>query len=96
MPSKETPKSEICTSVRVCLVEGRKLLGGLRNENMCYALISKKFYLESKELVEIKELLIEYEVIISNNVPDGLPHMRSIGHCMDLILGASLSNKATH
>ena len=45
---------------------------------------------------EIVELLNEYKDIIANDILDGLPPIRSISHCMDLIPGASLPNKASY
>lgn len=45
---------------------------------------------------KFEELLIEFQAIISDKVPDGLPPIRSISHWMDLIPGASLPNKAPH
>ena len=45
---------------------------------------------------EIAELLNEYKDIIADDLPDGLPPVRSISHCMDLIPGASLPNKAPY
>ena len=41
---------------------------------------------------EITKLLNEYKEIVGEDIADGLPPMRSISHCMDLILGASLPN----
>ena len=46
--------------------------------------------------VEIKRLLDEYEEIIVEDIPDGLPPMRSISHYIDLIPGASFPNKAPY
>ena len=45
---------------------------------------------------EITELLNEYKEIIADDLPNGLPPIRSINHCMDLIPGASLPNKAPY
>ena len=45
---------------------------------------------------EIAELLIEYKDITIDDIPDGLPLVRSISHCMDLIHGASFPNKAPY
>ena len=45
---------------------------------------------------EIIELLNEYKDIIADDIPDGFPLVRSISHCMDLILGASFPNKAPY
>ena len=52
-------------------------------------------YSDSWVLVEITELLNEYKDIIVDDIPDGLPLVRSIGHCMDLIPGASFPKQST-
>ena len=41
-------------------------------------------------------MLGDFFDIISNNAPDGLPPMRNISYQMDLVPGASFSNKAMH
>ena len=43
--------------------------------------------------VEIKRLLEEYKEIVTKNIPNGLPLVRSISHCMDLIPRESLPKK---
>ena len=45
---------------------------------------------------KIAELLNEYKDIIADDLLDGLPPLRSISHCMDLIPRASLLNKAPY
>ena len=45
---------------------------------------------------KVVDLLEEFLDIVSDNVPDGLPLVWKIYHQMNLILGASLLNKATH
>ena len=47
-------------------------------------------------LEEIVELLNEYKEIVAEDIPNGLPPVRSISHCMDLIPGASLPKKAPY
>ena len=47
-------------------------------------------------LEEIAEFLNEYKEIIANYLLDGLPKIRSISHCMDLIPGAILPNKTPY
>ncbi|GLJ40994.1 hypothetical protein SUGI_0848680 [Cryptomeria japonica] len=97
LPLEEPLKNEFYTNARICLVDGRKFMDGLRHENVCFALIPKKTKRpesEGEHSAEIKDLLTEYEDIVSDNVPDGLSPVRSISHCMDLVPGASLPNKA--
>ena len=45
---------------------------------------------------EIAIFLNEYKEIVAEDIPDGLPLVRSISHYMDLIFGASLPNKAPY
>ena len=46
--------------------------------------------------VEITKLLNEYKDIIVDDIHNGLPLVRSISHCMDLIPRASFPNKAPY
>ena len=41
-------------------------------------------------------LIGEYKEIVIEDIPDGLPPMRSISHCMNLIYRASFPNKAPY
>ena len=43
--------------------------------------------------IEIKRFLEEYKEILTKDILDGLPPMRSISHCMDLIPRESFPNK---
>ena len=51
---------------------------------------------DSRVLVEITKFLNEYKEIIADDIPNGLPPIRSMSHCMDLIPRASLPNKAPY
>lgn len=52
---------------------------------------------DSKELsVEVSVLLNEFQDIVSDNVPEGLPLVRKISHHIDLIPRASFPNKVAH
>lgn len=98
LPLMEEPISNVCTFVKVCLMEGRKFVKDLKKNDVCFTMIPNKPSKKIEDNVpeEIDKLLNEYSDIISNNVPDGLPPKRSIDHCMNLIPGASLLNKAPH
>ena len=85
---------KVCNSARICLVNGRKILYGMKNQRMCYALILRKDKEGSGEIpLEVLDLLSEFGDIISDNVPEGLPPVRQINHQIDLLPGASLPNK---
>ena len=45
---------------------------------------------------EIQEILEIFPDIVVDELPHSLPPIRSISHHIDLILGASLPNKATY
>ena len=45
---------------------------------------------------EIIELLNEYKNIVAKDIPDGLPLVRSISHCIDLIPRAIFPNKSPY
>ena len=46
--------------------------------------------------IEIQRLLEEYKEIVTEDIPDGLPPMRSISYSMDLIPGESLPSKSPY
>ena len=46
--------------------------------------------------IEITNFLNENKDIVVEDIPDGLPLVRSISHYMDLIPGASFPNKAPY
>ena len=45
---------------------------------------------------ETTEVLNEYKDIVADDIPNGLPLVRSISHCIDLIPRASFPNKAPY
>ena len=47
----------------------------------------------SQAPTKIENFLNEYKDIIVEDIPNGLSLVRSISHCMDLILGDSFPNK---
>ena len=95
-PLKET-EEKVCGSARVTFVDGRKFLDGMRHEHVCFALIPKASKEEIEDVpVEVADLLNEFQDIVFDNVPNGLPPVRRIIHQMDLILGARFLNKEAH
>ena len=95
-PLKET-EEKVCSSARICYVDGRKFLEGMKHERVCYALIPRVSKEDSEKVPEeVFGMLDEFQDIVSDNVPEGLPPIRQINHQIDLIPGASLPNKAAH
>ena len=87
----------VCSVARVCVVDGKKFLDTMRCEDMSFSIVLKDGKIEVEEgPIEVVNLLKEFPNIVLNNIPNGLPLVWKISHQMDLILGASFPNKATH
>lgn len=62
-----------------------------------FALVTKKVH-EDKDvnfnefLVEIQHILMEFQELVGNALPRGLPPIRSIQHAIDLVLDATFPN----
>ncbi|XP_057814899.1 uncharacterized protein LOC131028602 [Cryptomeria japonica] len=88
---------QVCNNARVCLVDARKFLYGMKHEKFCFAIIPKNYKDVGKEIpTEVAKLLQEFQDIVSNNAPKGLPSLRKISHQIDLVLGVGFPNKAAH
>jgi hypothetical protein len=71
------------------------------NTVVCYALICKQILFSLEDIPSslppiVTNLLQEYADIFPKEVPSGLPPIRGIEHQIDLILGASLPNRAPY
>ena len=117
----ESPHEVNCTTVKICMVNGKQFEKEMKKNQVCFSIIPRKLSFVNGDQVqensvnrvpvsgdrvidgsiervpeEIKKMLNEYKDIIVDDIPDGLPLVRSISHCMDLIPGASLPNKAPY
>ena len=73
----------------------------ISDDDICYALVCKRAMFSLDDIVSsvppaITNLLQEYEDIFPAEIPLGLPPMRGIEHQIDLILGATLPNRAAY
>ena len=56
---------KLCSSPRICLVDGRKFLYGMKHQHLCYALIPRKDKEGSSEIPpEVSDLLSEFGDVI--------------------------------
>jgi hypothetical protein len=85
----------------VILMSGKELLTEVKKEDPQFIVVRKpRIFLTSTRvddlLEEIQELLEEFADIIVDELPCSFPLIRSVSHHIDLILGASLPNKAAY
>jgi hypothetical protein len=89
-------------NITILLMSGKELLTEMeKNEDPQFFVVRKSRIILTSTRVddlpeEIQELLGEFVDIIVDELPHSLPPMRSVSHHIDLILGASLPNKATY
>ena len=121
LPLIEIPDEVNCTTVKICMVNGKQFEKEVKRNWVCFTIIPRKLSFFNKDWAlensvnrvpvsddqvidgsiewvpkEIVELLNEYKDIIDDDIPNNLPPVRSISHCMDLIPKASFPNKAPH
>jgi hypothetical protein len=86
----------------VLLMSGKELLNEVKKkEDAQFIVVRKpKIVLTSTRIddlpEEIQQLLGEFVDIVVDKLPRSLPPIRSISHHIDLIIGASLPNKASY
>ncbi|XP_059067545.1 uncharacterized protein LOC131858349 [Cryptomeria japonica] len=101
--------NDSAVSNNIMVVKEKEFLEGLKEENPpCFAVVirpketnheGRELSLEAKESTCPKvviDLLNKYDGIIADSTNESLPPKRSISHCIDLILGATLPNKAAY
>ncbi|XP_059064707.1 uncharacterized protein LOC131856798 [Cryptomeria japonica] len=90
-------EEKVCSNARICLVDGRKFIDGMKREHLCFSFIPKINKVEVEDIpLEVADLFDEFQDIVFDNLPNVLPSMRNIIHQMDLNTGTSLLNKETH
>jgi hypothetical protein len=90
-------KEEANTSI--LLMSGKELLSEVKKEQeMQFVVLRKPIVILTSTSMEdmpeeFQELLENFADIVVDELPNSLPPIRSISHHIDLILGASLTNK---
>jgi hypothetical protein len=81
------------------LCSSKEFLKEHKRVDFCLVVIPKRVQ-EMEKLnfvpLEIQPLLNEFKEIVVDDLPTGLPPLRSISHQIDLMLGSSFPNKVTH
>jgi len=87
------------SSSRVMLCSAKEFLKEQKKGNFCLAIMPKGVQEDVKASSvppEIQSLLTELKEIVADDMPAGLPPMRSISHQIDFLPGSSLPNKAPY
>ena len=74
LKSLKDKEEKVCGSTRICFVDSKEFLKGMKHEHMCFSIIPK----DSKE--EVEEVPVDMLGEFSDIVPDGLPPVRKISH----------------
>ena len=74
LKSLKDKEGKICSATRICFIDGKEFLKGMKHEHMCFSIIPK----DSKEEVEevptkVENMLGEFSNIVLDNVLDELP-----------------------
>jgi hypothetical protein len=89
-------------SSSIILMSGKELFNEVKKEKeMQFAIVRKPRVILTNSYVEdlpegIQELLENFADIVVDELPHSFPPIRSISHHIDLIIGASLPNKAAY
>eukprot|EP00253_Pinus_taeda_P006315 PITA_06315 len=100
VPIKEEETAET-SGTKALLIGGKQFVKQVEENEANFAVVRRMkpvlLNLEKSELPkEIQELLEEFQEIAADELPDKLPHKRSISHHIDFIPGSSLLNKAAY
>jgi hypothetical protein len=97
--SKEKDCRNICSNSHIMLCSAKEFLREHKKNHLCLALVPREV-LENEKMSlvppEIQPLLNEFKDIVGDDLPTGLPPLRSISHQIDLIPGSSLPNKSPY
>ena len=63
---------KVCSTTRVCVVDGRKFLDIMRHEHVCFSIVPKDGKVEEEVPTKVVDLLEEFPNIFFDNVPNGL------------------------
>ena len=74
-------EEKVCSAAILCFFDRKEFLKGIKHKHMCFSIIPKDRKEEIEEVpTKVVDMLGNFFDIVSNNVPDGLPPMRKIGH----------------
>ena len=93
MPTKKVDQLSIQNKAQqksIMILNEHECETELREAYVACLLLGKEVKVESTVPKEVQPLLDEFKELIPEELPEGLPPMRDIQHCIDLIPGASL------
>jgi hypothetical protein len=93
---KGNDNKNVCSNSHIMMCSTKEFLREKKNTHLCLALMPRQvpeIGKMSSVPPEIQPLLNEFKEIVGDDLPVGLPPLRSISHQIDLIPGSSLPNK---
>ena len=74
LKSLKDKEEKVCSSIKICFVDGKDFLRGMKHEHMCFSIIPKDSKEEVEEVPkEVVDLLEEFLDVVLDNVLGGLP-----------------------
>ena len=81
LKSLKEKEEKVCGAARICFVDRKEFLKGIKHENMYFSIFPRDSKEEEEEVpTEVENALGEFSNIVSDNVLDGLPPIRKISH----------------
>ena len=96
-PAKMEDISKPSRGVGGNLLSKSEFLGEMREQNETYILVVLEANKDNLEVPHLLQTLFhDFQDVIADTIPAGLPPMRSIQHCIDFAPGAVILNKAAY
>ena len=91
------PERKIPKEIGNSFLTGSQLEHGLANQDKIYAILVMDVAIPQQAVHDLLlSLLEEFKDMVPNEIPIGLPPMRSIQHHIDLVPGSTLPNKVAY
>ena len=69
MKQLKDKEERVCIATKICLIDGKEFLKGMKCEHMCFSIISKDSKEDVEEVpIEVVDMLGEFFDIVSDNV----------------------------
>jgi hypothetical protein len=97
-PSRMEMKSKLSLKDSNCILSKSEFTEIFEESQIAFALVVKEVKGDRSTLIPglVVPLLEKFHNLVPDEIPAGLPPMRSVQHCIDFVPGAVLPNKAAY